>query len=226
MGCSLLNREKGVTMMMQSSLPIQHNVGTGEQVRGRKVEPLAQALWDELRPGEQVLWTGRPQRNLILKPSDGIMFPYHLLLGGLAIVWGMSVIYDYRTGFFIPFAILFMSIGLYRMFGHLLVNAHVRANTCYALTNERVIIVSAPFRRRVTSLRLKTLSDIHVDVTNNGRGTIIFGPKPHIYFDGWRLDVQHHNSPSFDMIDNAEDVYDKICEAQKRARQNHFDRKE
>ncbi len=63
-------------------------------------------------------------------------------------------------------------------------------------------------------IALSTITDINVDVKTNGRGTIIFGPKPQIYFDGWRLDVKHHNSPSFDMIDNVKEVYNKICDAQ------------
>jgi hypothetical protein len=43
-------------------------------------------LQDELQPGEQLLWSGRPPRGLILHAYDAFLIPFSIFWMGFVIV--------------------------------------------------------------------------------------------------------------------------------------------
>ena len=173
---------------------------------------------DELGPDERILWSGRPKSGIMFRSSDIFVIPFSLMWGGFAVFWEMGVITSGAPLFFWLWGIPFVIIGLYFIFGRFFVDAQQRAKTYYALTNERIIIISGLFNRNVKSLSLKTLSDINFNKKADGTGTITFGPIHPVgwmYSGNWWPGTGRYTSPGFEMINNAKEVYDKIRAAQR-----------
>lgn len=184
----------------------------------------------EFVPGEHLLWSGRPPAGLMLRASDLYQIPFSVMWCGFAIFWEYSVMriqphapgpapFNDVQGFMTLWGIPFVAIGLYMVFGRFAVDAWQRARTRYALTNQRVIIVSGLWRRRVKSLPLRLLPD--VTLTEQGeRGTICFdNPQtPQRYgnnhFAGW---PGFAVARAFERISNARTVYRLIRQAQEEA---------
>lgn len=168
----------------------------------------------ELAPLEQVLWSGRPKQGVLLRGSDVFQIPFSLLWCGFAVFWETGVA---RTGsaFFMLWGVPFVAIGLYMVFGRFFVEARQRARTFYAVTGQRVLIVSGVFARSVKSLELKGLSDVTLSEGRGGRGSIVFGPESGLAamfgggassWPGSRAQV----APRFDLIEDARRVHDII----------------
>lgn len=186
-------------------------------------------MWDEtsrefegqLMPGERMLWAGRPKPGLALRAGDIIMIPFSLLWGGFAVFWEAGVLRGGAPFIFTLWGVPFVLVGLYMIAGRFFVDAWQRAKTYYALTDERVIIVSGLLSRNVKSLTLKTLQDISFSQKRDGSGTITFGPTHPM---GWMYagsswpSSRRYAPPCFEMIGNAKEVYDQILAAQKNAR--------
>ena|ERR1700761_4684557 len=169
--------------------------------------------------GEHALWSGRPRQGLVLRGSDVFAIPFSLLWCGFAIFWETSVVSSGRApGFFVLWGIPFVAMGVYMVIGRFFVESLQRSKTCYALTADRVLIVSGVFSRTVMSLSLGTLSDVTLTEGRDGKGTITFGPQSPFasMFGGtssWPGAPQQ--APRFDLIDDAKGVYEKIRSAQR-----------
>ena len=105
--------------------------------------------------------------------------------------------------------------------GRFFVEAKQRARTWYGLTNERIIIVSGLFERKVESLNLRTLTDLSLSETKNGEGNISFGCRSLFGsmfsgFAGWP-GMKAYLGPRFDMIPNVKIVYETIRTTQRAA---------
>ena len=173
----------------------------------------------EIGSGERLLWSGRPRQGLRLRPADALLIPFSLMWGGFAIFWEAMVL---RTGapfFFKLWGIPFVLVGLYIIFGRFLTDAQQRGRTVYGVTNERVIIISGLLKETVTSLNLRSLSDLSLSERSDGSGTISLGPSsPYAWFasSGWP-GTRQQMPPALDGIPNARAVYETIRQAQKAA---------
>ncbi len=173
---------------------------------------------EELSAGERILWSGQPKQGFMLRPSDAFMIPFSLLWGGFAIFWESMVVVGGAPFFFMLWGIPFVLMGLYMIAGRFFVDAKQREKTYYALTNERVIILSGLFGRNVRMLSLKTLSDINISVKNDSSGTITFGPSHPMasWYSGFAWPgTGKYTAPAFEMIDNAKQVYELLRKAQR-----------
>ncbi|XHS79026.1 PH domain-containing protein [Burkholderiaceae bacterium UC74_6] len=174
----------------------------------------------ELSAGEQMLWSGRPRQGLVLRGADALMIPFSLLWCGFAIFWE----YNAATApnapvFFALWGVPFVCLGLYIVFGRFFIEARQRTATHYAVTAERVLIVSGVFSREVKSLALKTLSDVSLRESSGGEGTITFGPQQafagmSFAMPGWPGSAKFM-APRFDLIQDAKTVYQIIRGAQR-----------
>ncbi len=170
----------------------------------------------EASKDEKILWTGTPSQGLIFRASDVFMVPFSLLWCGFAIFWEASVITGGAPFFFMLWGIPFVLVGLYIVFGRFILDAKQRQKTFYGLTDNRIIIISGLFSRKVKSLNLRTISDISLSEKSDKKGTIAFGPTNYMasLFGGMQWPGMPATSPSFELIPNAKTVYDKIRVAQ------------
>jgi hypothetical protein len=178
----------------------------------------------ELSEGETILWQGKPATGIKLRGNDIFLIPLSVVWGGFAIFWELSVMvlpqHDAPSS---PVAIMpvfglpFVLIGLYIMFGRFWVDARQRAKTIYAVTNERIIIVSGLFLRRVKSLNLKALPSISVTEKSDGSGTILLGETmfPFSLGAGGAWPGRGNTVPAFEMIDDVRRVEKLIRKAQR-----------
>ena len=177
-----------------------------------------QPVQSQLGPNEQLLWFGQPRSGITFRASDIFMVPFSLLWGGFAIFWETAVVTSDGPFFFKLWGIPFVIVGLYMIFGRFIIDAKQRDKTCYGVTNERVIIVSGLFSKKVKSLNLRTLSDISIDEKSDGSGTITFGPSHPAsqWYSGARFPGGSQQfAPAFEMIPNAKNVYEMIRTAQR-----------
>lgn len=122
--------------------------------------------------------------------------------------------------FFALWGVPFLLVAVYIVVGRFFVDARIRANTAYGLTNRRAIIMSGFMRTSTRSLPLRTLSEISVKERDDGSGTVCLGtPHPfgpwfsNMYWPG----TTRYAMPCFEMIPDAKTVHDKILAAQRSA---------
>ncbi len=183
----------------------------------------------ELGPDEQLLWSGQPKQGIVLRATDLFMIPFSLFWGGFAILWELMALSIFFTSEDAPptpvaiimplFGIPFVLIGLYMIFGRFFIDAKRRARTFYGFSEQQVILVSGLFGRKVKSLNLRTLSDLSLNEKADGTGTITFGPTHPMaaLFGNMPWPGGPQAGPSFDMIPDAKDVYNRLREAQTKA---------
>src|SRR5438270_251669 len=77
------------------------------------------------------------------------------------------------------------------------------------VTDQRVLILSGLFGRKITSLNLRTLSEMSLNERADGTGTLTFGPTPPFLSAGVGMAWPGlAESPAFDSIPRARSVYD------------------
>jgi len=171
---------------------------------------MVESIESLLASDEHVLWRGEPRKGFLLKASDGYMIPFSLLWCGFAVFWEWSALKDGGPFFFKLWGIPFVAVGLYLVAGRFVVDALIREKTLYAVTNQRVIIVSGPLRPEVKSLDLRNLGEMSLTLSSGERGTIAFGtPLP-----GRKSWPGDDGRPKFEEIERARVVHDMIRIAQ------------
>jgi hypothetical protein len=129
----------------------------------------------QLGVGEHVLWHGQPIGGMRLRPRDAFFIPFSLLWCGFVVFWNVTVWAQNAPLFFRLWGVPLLLVGAYIVIGRFFVDAWMRARTEYAVTNERILIVTRLISERVTSLSLASLPQITLQVSASGRGTIQFG---------------------------------------------------
>ena len=173
-----------------------------------------------LEPRERVLWSGQPRQGVMLRGSDIFLIPFSLLWGGFVIFWEYSVLTQGAPFFFALFGVPFLVIGIYLIVGRFYVEAKQRERTFYAVTSERVLIISGLLQQKVKSLALRTLSDVSVTESKDGSGSISFGHSfqfASLFGGMFWPGMEQFSGPRLDTIKNSKQVYQLIREAQKNA---------
>ncbi len=175
---------------------------------------------NELRPvlnsGEKLLWTDKPKKGVVFRNSDIFLIPFSLLWGGFSVFWETGVVSSGAPLFMILFGIPFVFVGLYITIGRFFIDSQKRATTVYGITGERIIIKSGIFSRSITSLNIRTLSDVTLNQKSDGSGTIVLGAVNPRYsmFQGaaW---PGVNQAPMLEMIPDVHTVYNKIMDLQR-----------
>ena len=169
-----------------------------------------QALLPYLLPGERILWNGRPPTGFLFRKTDLFLLPFSLMWAGFAVFWEVMAWKSGAPPFFLVFGGMFVVMGVFFVGGRFFYDMRLRANTVYAITEGRALILNGVRRRALTALALSTLSQIHLELLDDGRGTITFGPVSPIGpvvrnpgFPGTGRAV----APVFERIENAAEVY-------------------
>lgn len=169
--------------------------------------------------GERVVWSGRPRQGLMLRGIDAFAIPFALLWTSIPLVGALSTLRGPKGNYFALIPTLpFILIGLYILVGRFFIDAAQRRRTFYALTNERILIVSGMWTRNVRSLSLGSLGQIDVSARASGDGTIKFGSSAFGSFSlaGWP-GTKGYLPPMFEMIPDAAAVAKLIRDAQRAA---------
>ena len=169
---------------------------------------------DNLLPNERVLWHGVPRQGLLLRGADVLMIPFSLLWGGFSVFLEYSVLCSDAPTVLRLWTIPFVLMGAHMVGGRFVLEAWQRARIDYMVTNERIVIRSGIFRRRVQSLELRTMGDFALTEHKNGEGTISFGVSAAgNRFSGLSAWPGDDTVPRFDTIADASTVYDIIRKA-------------
>lgn len=103
---------------------------------------------------------------------DWFLIPFSVLWCGFAVFSTWIVWLQDAPWFTKIWGGAFVLIGLFFVFGRFLVDAYIRANLTYAVTNERLLVMS---RRTITSHSLRILPQVTFTEGKQGKGTIKFG---------------------------------------------------
>jgi hypothetical protein len=192
---------------------------------GAMNDALPPQLAGELAAAERVLWSGQPRRGVALRGADAFLIPFSLAWGGFAIFWETMVVAVNAPLFFSLFGLIFVVVGLYLIVGRFFVDAMQRARTFYAVTSDRVIIVTGLRSRTVRSIDLETLGEVTLSERRDGSGSIVLGtPTPFDWMYGGMAGWPSWSGfgtrwvPRFELIDNVRSVYDIIRSAKRRPR--------
>ncbi|TWB24721.1 hypothetical protein FBZ89_101347 [Nitrospirillum amazonense] len=176
------------------------------------------ALAMALEPSERLLWQGVPAQGPRLRKRDTLLIPFSLLWTGFAIFWEAGVTTTGAPLFFRLWGLPFVLFGLYFVIGRFFHDAYRRARTVYALTDQRILILSPKSRQ---SLELTSLGEIRLDLADDGSGSVAFGPEVSLFGRhdmGMTLWTGKPAVPTFELIPAAEQVYARVREAKRRAR--------
>lgn len=181
----------------------------------------------ELLPGETIQWTGRPNPGVIFHAEDSTVIPFSLFWGGFAIFWllGASGIWDIFSNrpdktfqwFGIIWGTPFALFGQYLIWGRFVYARWKKKRTYYAITTRRALIVVDRLRSRdATSAYFENLPIIDKKIRFDGIGSIAFGGA---VTGEWRWKGNNTpRPPTFDDVDNADNVYQIAIRMQDRGR--------
>lgn len=170
-------------------------------------------ITSQLSSNERLLWSGQPRQGIMFQATDLFMIPFSLMWGGFALFWEYTVITSDAPLLFWIWGIPFVLIGLHMIIGRFFLEAKQRANTYYAVTDERILIVSGIFNSSIKSLKLSSLGELSLTESKDGKGSIVFGPNPYAnLFGGFSGLPGMTNSKltQFQSIADAKQIFDLI----------------
>ena len=186
---------------------------------------------DVLDNDEKLIWTGRAQREIMFHRSDVVLIPLSLVLAVFVARWDImainlthAAVESTGPGVMIYpiLGAIFTVICAYMIFGRLLLDTNLRENTIYGITSQRAIIISGALHNRVKNLDLSTQTDLSLLLKKDGKGTILFSKSPSYFKElvgGIIPLIAHNRSPKFEMIENAEHVYNIIKQQHQSSKQ-------
>jgi hypothetical protein len=168
----------------------------------------AHSNWEGiLDEGEEILWQGRPDGALVLRPQNIPLAVFGLIFAGFALFWMMMA--ASAGGLFWSFGLIHFSIGIGLIIGPSLWSAYRRRHSWYTLTNARAFIATdIP----VLGRRLKSYP-----ILPGARLELIDGSPPSIIFatENRRGKNGTYQVPiGYDRISDARDVYKMMREIQ------------
>ncbi|HAA11687.1 MAG TPA: hypothetical protein DCE41_08310 [Cytophagales bacterium] len=171
----------------------------------------------QLDPEENLLWSGKPKPGIIFRSSDIFLIPFSLVWAGFVAFWFFNVWNSEAPLFFLLFGSPFILMGLLLMIGRFFIDAKLREQTTYGVTDKRIIIRSGGLSKKTKSLNIWSLMDMECSENKDGSGTISFGPKnPLIWWgNGLNWFPGMKANPQFDMIPDVRKVYNQIIELQR-----------
>jgi hypothetical protein len=131
----------------------------------------ASQLTPYLRPGEPLLWVGRPDPSVRFAPADVYLVPFSIMWAGFALVWEVGVLFGGAPVFFVLWGIPFVVVGLYMLFGRFSHKRRAKLRTAYGVTSQRVLVAiggttlnDSPIKMVPTSLK-RSRDGSHISIT-------------------------------------------------------------
>lgn len=171
-----------------------------------------------LSKDETILWSGRPAQGVIFRTIDVFAIPFSLVWAGGVFGTITRSAWSHSNSPPIFFIMFFAAMAIYITVGRFVVDVWARARTHYFVTNERVVVQSGVVTATVTSLSVRTLTDVTLAERGDQTGTITFGAANS--WSAWSTGMRWPGMPQqpmFERIPSARSVYDIIRDAQRRA---------
>ena len=92
-----------------------------------------------LRPGEQLLWSGRPDPHVIFTTADAYAIPFSLVWFGLALSFTVSLLTSAHPQSAL-ITVPFLAAGLYITVGRFVYKRRSKLRTAYGITPDRAIV--------------------------------------------------------------------------------------
>lgn len=166
-----------------------------------------------IAPGEAVRWWGAPPTGLRLRASDGVAIPFSLLWGGFAIFWETMAVSTDGPWFFKLWGVPFVAFGLYMIVGRFFVDAFLRAQTKYAVTDRAAYVMRGGPFPVVRRLAGSALAAVSLEPASFGQGTLRFGPAPSPFTMFSRNPTVGTPLDAFEWIGDVQHVYELVAEA-------------
>lgn len=161
---------------------------------------------DIINGNEELIWSGKPQSGLIFGFEDLFLIPFSIIWLGFILFF--IVIAEQTPTFFSLLAVPFIIVGVYFLVIRFFIDKWKRDKTLYGLTNQNIIIKC---QNKIQIINIHSLSNISLEIFDNGFGTITFG---HIHpYNNWykKLGLPALKLvPAFELIPNVKDVYNLI----------------
>lgn len=189
-------------------------------------------LQSRLLPGESILWRGKPSRKIIFHSDDRITIPFSFLWGGFG---GFLAYQNLRSAaetdavsdLLVLWALIFVLMGQYLIWGRFLYSAWKKKNTLYAVTNMRVLNLRYDWTYKLIEGLLANLYSVKISPRRNGYGTIKFYPQPKRKISWFSANHRNnvvtdidHDSLTFHDIPNMQEVY-QLIQAQQTRMSSH-----
>lgn len=128
-------------------------------------EPISSARFGwagRIDPDEDILWQGRPDPGLYLRPKDFINIVGGFIFAGFALVW---MILASENGQFWIFGLLHFGVGIVVMVGGPIYNRFMRQRSWYTLTTRRAMIASETIflGKRLESYSITSTTPISIE---------------------------------------------------------------
>jgi hypothetical protein len=168
---------------------------------------------DELFINEEMLWSGKPVASRIFTVQDLFLIPFALLwCAFLMSFWGVG----FPNLFILPHTLA----GIYMLFGRFVVKFWRKQHTYYAVTNQRLLIMSTNLGHHLQSYDVTKLPAIKKSVGIGDVGSIVFGVEPE--YRWWQkkqsnmsntgMEMFGYSLPGFYDIQDTEEVYRMITQ--------------
>jgi len=145
-----------------------------------------QRLQGELLSGERILWVGQPDPSILLSRADIFLVPFSVMWGGFALLFAGIIVAGLVAkggsgGLVFPllWAIPFLVVGQYMIWGRFVYKHWRKRRTFYAVTNQRVLVVSGAGNGRLQGAFISQIPVINRTLRKNGTGTVEFGSVPY-----------------------------------------------
>lgn len=167
--------------------------------------------WDDiLDEGETILWQGRPDTRVVIRPGNVFMTIFGLIFAGFALFW--MVMASQAPGGLWMFGMIHFSIGVGIIAAALFWGPYKRRHTWYTLTTKRAFIATdLPVVGRQLKSYPITPGTI-LDLTRGDRDTIIFHEEQRRGRNG-----SYTVKIGFERIENGAEVYRMMRDVQDRA---------
>ena len=166
-----------------------------------------------LDEGERILWQGRPDTRITLRPANIAGMVFGIFFAGFALFWMVGVARA-GGGAFWMFGLLHFSVGLAIIFAPILWDPYKRSRTWYTLTDRRAFIATdLPLQGK----KLKSYpidEDTLLEFTPGEPATVSFAQETRRGNNGRRYTVRI----GFERIPDGERVYRLIRDIQRRHR--------
>ena len=174
----------------------------------------------QLRAGEHLLWAGQPDVRAYALQGAWYLIPFSLIWGGFAIFWELMALQSGGSILFALWGLPFVTVGLYLIFGRILVARREARRTVYGVTDRRVLLLTGAFRQSVTEMAIDELPVVQLEEQSSGVGRISFSsggpffrPPP-----GWPMAGMYGRPTAFESIRDASRVYHIIQDAKAASR--------